>query len=149
MPKPKRDQDLRDAVSLIQSARKNEINFMPQSRETRKLMGDSIRSWSLKDTSKDIDEFFVEIGMSPHKFYKAAREDDYLADSLSFALAAIGVNIKASLKNDRDFKMKQYVKYDSLSILEKQEKLAAEQEQRVITTYRVEEVQIPKITKED
>lgn len=144
MVRAKRDQDLRDAVALLQSARKNHLGFMPENEDTRKLMGDRLRLWAVLDTSTDIDDFFVsDICVAPRRYYKAAKENGYLAECLSFALAAVGKRIKDKVRDTHDFNMKQYPKYDSLSILDKEEKLEAEKETKVITSYEVQTISMP------
>ncbi len=142
--KNRRDQDLRDAVSLLPSAHMlKRIRFMPAEKDLQNILGDQLVEWSLLDDSDDIDDFLADKDIGPMNFYRACPNNAYLGECLEIAMARIGKRIKAKIKASHDYNMRRYLHHDGMARLERQEKLDADKNQTVTTIYKEEKIGIP------
>ena len=142
--KNRRDQDLRDAISLLPSARGMAgTKFMPHDPDMQNSLGDELIAWSKKEDSDDIDDFFSDKYIGAGKFYKACQTNQYLDECLDVALAIIGKKIKARVKTTHDYNMKMLAHYSSLHKQERKEKMEADKNTTVTTIYKEEAIHIP------
>ena len=146
--KNRRDQDLRDAVSLVRSGRKvlPGTRFMPADRENQKRLADLLLTWSNNEESDDIDDFFNEREVGATNFYRAAENNPYLAECLEIALGRIGKRLRDRVKMSHDYNMKMIPLYQSLHRKEKRDKIEADKNQTVTTIYQEEKIQMPVFT---
>lgn len=143
--KNRRDQDLRDAVGLLSSARKEIVKtrFMPVDRELQKNLGDDLLKWVESEEADDIDDFFCEREIGAFNFYKACEGNAYLDECHEIALSKIGKRIKAKVKASHDYNMKVMPYYNAPMRKEKKDKIDADQNQVVTTIYKEEKIGIP------
>lgn len=146
--KNRRDQDLRDAVAFMKSARKilPGSRFMPADKENQKRLADLLLSWSNNEESDDIDDFFNEREVGAMNFYRACENNPYLAEALEIALTRIGKRIRDRIKNSHDYNMKMLQLYQSLHRKEKKDKIEADRNHTVTTIYQEEKIQMPVFT---
>lgn len=89
-------------------AKKNKIIFakLPETEKEFKKMSDDLVEWSREDTSLELNEFPLNLGITPTKFVGLIKLNNYFAEAYEFALEMIGNRIERLAKQgkiDRSF----------------------------------------------
>ncbi len=143
------DAALTERVELVSSARKHVWKtpaFMPTDPEGIRDLGEELITWANESDSTTIDDFFLKKCMSPLRFYRAAHENQYLADCLDIALASVGHRLHDKVKDHQMYVMSNVKQYSSLGREAEQRKIDAEANNRTITTFVEEKIGIPVFT---
>lgn len=144
-PKRVRDADLKDAVSLLPSARQfmRPPNYMPNDPKAIEELAFELIDWSQQEDAVSLDDFFSKKVLSPRRFIEAAKEYEALSSAYEIACSNIASRLQKGLNDIIMYKLSKEKQYSCMSRAEARERQEADREQKVITTYVEEKIQIP------
>lgn len=145
--------ELKDRASMVKSAREHGLiskpRFIPDDVEKQNHLGQELLLWAEESEALSIDEFFLKKKIAPSIFYRSARGNPYLNSCLETALCAVAQRLGDKIRDNQLYLMNAFKNYDSRYLEEARVKREADQEQKVITTYKEEIIGIPVFTRGD
>jgi len=120
---PPRKTKEKDVPSMREE--KKATRFMPADPDAQKIIAHLLIQWSKEPASIDMDIFFSQRDVGHYNFYTACKTNPYLDECYNIALQNVGLNLKQPVKESFEYCMKEYPKYDTLSRIERKERLEA------------------------
>jgi len=123
--------------------------FIDLDAQAGKELGEELLHWSETEVATTIDDFFALKRLSPSTLYRAMEENKYLSACFEIALSNIASKLNKKLQDNQLHQMHSFKMHAALPREEARMKREADAQQKVVTTYKIEELLIPSFGKDN